>query len=451
LAGIPWKILLRNCMAKRRGSKTITKKHIARVEREQRQKRIIMISSIVVLVIVVILIGYGIIEQVIIKPNQPVAVVGEDKITTVDFENRVKFERRQLVQQYLSTYQNMELFGEDENSQAFFQQTLNQIQFQLDPETLGQEVLNSMVDDTLIRQESASLGIIVTDEEVDKYLEEAFGYYTEGQPPTQTPIPTTPPTSTLSPTQLALIPPTSTPTASPVLTSTSVTPDITVTPSEILESDTTDPDSSQTSLPTATPFTYEAYQELKKEVITSFEEDIDLGERGLREILLNELYRQKVKDEIMAGFICELDQVWARHILVEDEATAQEILVKIDSGENFADLAAQYSTDDSNKDSGGDLGWFGTERMVPEFEKVAFNLSVGEISEPVETQFGWHIIQSLGHEVRPLSAYECDQLIEKEFTTWLEQQSIITTIETFDLWRERVPTEPSIPPNLSQF
>ncbi|MCJ7658287.1 MAG: SurA N-terminal domain-containing protein, partial [Anaerolineales bacterium] len=101
-------------MAKRRGSKTVTKKHIARIEREQRQKRIVLISSIVVLVIVVILIGYGIIEQVIIEPNQPVAVVGEDKITTVDFENRVKFERRQLVQQYLSTFQNMELFGEDE-------------------------------------------------------------------------------------------------------------------------------------------------------------------------------------------------------------------------------------------------------------------------------------------------------------------------------------------------
>ena len=438
-------------MVKRRGSKTITKKHLARVEREQRQRRIIMISSIVILGIVVILVGYGIIEQVILEPNQPVAVVGEDKITTVDFQNRVKFERRQLVQQYLSTYQNMQLFGDDENAQAYFQQTLNQIQFQLDPETLGQEILNLMVDDTLIRQESAGLGILVTDEEVDKYLEEAFGYYAEGQPPTQTPIPTTPPTSTLSPTQLALIPSTSTPTATPVLTATIATPDITATPPENIESDTTDPDSSPTASPTATPFTYEAYQELYKEVITSFEEDIDLSEKEVRAILVNELYRQKVRDTILADFICELDQVWARHILVEDEATALEVLEKIEAGDEFADLAAQYSIDDSNKDSGGDLGWFGTDRMVPEFEKVAFNLPVGEISEPLETQFGWHIIQSLGHEVRSLSAYECDQLKEKEFTTWLEQQSIITPIETFDNWRERVPTEPSIPANISQF
>ena len=96
-------------MAKRRGVKIVTKKHLARVEREQRQKRIIMGSSIVILIIVVGLIGYGIIEQVILEPNKPVAIVGEDKITTEEFENRVKFERRQLVQQYLSTYQNMML------------------------------------------------------------------------------------------------------------------------------------------------------------------------------------------------------------------------------------------------------------------------------------------------------------------------------------------------------
>jgi len=438
-------------MAKRRGPKIVTKKHLAREEREQRQRRIIMISSIVILVIVVILIGYGIIEQVVIEPNQPVAVVGEDKITTVDFENRVKFERRQLVQQYLSTYQNMQLFGDDENSQVFFQQTLNQIQFQLEPETLGQEILDFMVDDTLIRQESASLGILITDEEVDKYLEEALGYYKEGQPPTQTPTLTTPPTSTLSPTQLAIVQSTSTPTVTPVLTATSVTPNITATPPEIIGSDNTDPDSSPTAFPSATPFTYEAYQELYKEVITSFKDDINLGEKEFRAILVNELYRQKVRDIILADFICELDQVWARHILVEDEATAQEVLEKIEAGDDFAALAAQYSTDDSNKDSGGDLGWFGTNRMVMEFEKVAFNLSVGEISEPVETQFGWHIIQSLGHEVRSLPAYECDQLKENEFTTWLEQQRIITTIEIYEHWRERVPTEPSIPPNISQF
>ena len=218
-----------------------------------------------------------------------------------------------------------------------------------------------------------------------------------------------------------------------------------------VESDTSDQDANPTELPTATPFTYEAYKELYKDVLTSFNDDIGLSEKEVRAILIHELYRQKVRDTILVDFVCEQDQVWARHILVADQETAQEVLTKLETGEDFALLAAQYSTDESNKDSGGDLGWFGSGRMVPEFEKAAFNLGVGEISEPVETQFGFHIIQSLGHEIKALASFECDQLKEQEFTTWMEQQKIKTTIEMFDHWRDRVPTEPSIPPNISQF
>ncbi len=437
-------------MEKRRGSKTITKKHQARLEREQRQRRIILISSIIVLVLVVVLIGYGIVEQLIIEPNQPVAIVNEDDISAVDFQNRVKFERRQLVQQYLNTYQNMQLFGEDENTQAFFQQQLNQIQLQLEPISLGQQVIDTMVDDELIKQEAARMGIVVTEADVDKYLEEALGYFPEGEPPTPTPFPTTPPTSTLSPTQLALLPPTSTPTivVTPTITATaSLTVTATATP---LPSPTASTPVSETEVlePTATPFTFEAYQEIYKEVLTSFKDDINLNEKEFRAILMDQLYRQKMQEAILADFLCEQDQVWARHILVADEATAQEIIEKLNAGEDFATLAAEYSTDESNKDSGGDLGWFGSGRMVPEFEKVAFNLEVGAISEPVETQFGWHIIQSLGHEVRPLSAGECNQLQQEKFTTWLEQLRLTNNVEILDIWQDVVPTEPSIPTSI---
>jgi parvulin-like peptidyl-prolyl isomerase len=242
------------------------------------------------------------------------------------------------------------------------------------------------------------------------------------------------------------LPPTSTPTATTIPTTT-----IGTSTPESPESDTSEQIPTLTEAPTVTPFSYEAYQELYTEVLASFEEDIGLSEKALHAILINELYRQKVKEVILADIICEQDQVWARHILVEDEETALEVLDKLEAGEDFAELAAQYSTDESNKDNGGDLSWFGTGRMVPEFEKIAFALNVGEISDPVETQFGWHIIQTLGHEVKALASFECDQMKEQEFTNWLEQQSIITAVETFDYWSERVPTEPSIPPNLSQF
>ncbi len=84
-------------------------------------------------------------------------------------------------------------------------------------------------------------------------------------------------------------------------------------------------------------------------------------------------------------------EVWARHILLETEAAALEVIRQFNAGTDFAKLARQHSTGPS-ADSGGDLGYFGREQMVPEFEKAAFALGVGEISAPVKSQFGWHVI-----------------------------------------------------------
>lgn len=83
----------------------------------------------------------------------------------------------------------------------------------------------------------------------------------------------------------------------------------------------------------------------------------------------------------------------ASHILVEDEKTANEIKEKLDNGEDFADLAKEYSKDTANAANGGNLGTFSRGQMVKEFEDAAFKLKEGEISEPIKTQFGYHIIK----------------------------------------------------------
>ncbi len=85
-------------------------------------------------------------------------------------------------------------------------------------------------------------------------------------------------------------------------------------------------------------------------------------------------------------------KVKARHILVKTEDIALEALYEVQHGKDFGEVAKARSTCPSGK-SGGDLGWFGRGQMVKEFETAAFALRPGEISRPIKTQFGWHIIK----------------------------------------------------------
>jgi parvulin-like peptidyl-prolyl isomerase len=88
------------------------------------------------------------------------------------------------------------------------------------------------------------------------------------------------------------------------------------------------------------------------------------------------------------------NKVHCAHILVEKLGLAQELKTKIAKGESFANLAKQYSIDVSKK-RGGDLGYFSRGMMVPEFEKAAFSLEKGQVSDIVKTQFGYHVIKRL--------------------------------------------------------
>ncbi|WP_306132559.1 peptidylprolyl isomerase [Roseivivax marinus] len=115
----------------------------------------------------------------------------------------------------------------------------------------------------------------------------------------------------------------------------------------------------------------------------------------------------------------------AAHILVETEAEAQEVISALDDGTEFAELARERSTGPSGPD-GGDLGWFGQGQMVAPFEEAVAELEPGEVSDPVETQFGWHVIRL--NETREQEAPALDEVREQIAQT-LQQQAVQSRIE----------------------
>jgi parvulin-like peptidyl-prolyl isomerase len=429
-------------MAKKKEQQKIylsSKKHIARKEKERREIRAIIFATIAVVVITIVLVSIPLIRQYFIFPRQPVASVNQENISTQDWQTQTKFYRYNIIKRIENSLQLAQLFGNNPSYAASITGQIQSLVGQLDPTTAGKATLDQMIDDELIRQEAEQRGITVTDEEIEQGIQEAFGYYANGTPtPTVTLEPKA--TSTLTPLQMTLIPPTSTPTqtSTPDASNPTNTPTATFAPTSI---------PSPTASPT--PYTFEEYQKNSQDIISTISQTYGITEdelkEGIRYAIKAQLLREKLQEEMLSDVSCTEKQVWARHILVEDEQTAQEISKKLSEGEDFCTLAAEYSIDTSNKDNCGDLGWFSLGTMVKEFEEAAFELQTGEISEPIQTQFGYHIIQSLGKENRQLTPSQCDQKKEKAFNDWLSGARTLADIEIFDYWKERVPVEPTIP------
>ena len=125
----------------------------------------------------------------------------------------------------------------------------------------------------------------------------------------------------------------------------------------------------------------------------------DAGKASLTEDAERKVYDEAVKQ------VKNEEEVHARHILVPTEDEAKAILAQLKGGADFATLAKEKSKDPGAAE-GGDLGYFTKEQMVPEFAEVAFKLGKGELSDPVKTQFGWHIIKVEDKRIRPTPTFE---------------------------------------------
>ena len=144
-----------------------------------------------------------------------------------------------------------------------------------------------------------------------------------------------------------------------------------------------------------------------------------LIEENLTDEAIQEAYDAKYADFEGA------DEFNASHILVETEEKANELKEQLDGGADFAELAKEHSTGPSGP-NGGELGWFGPGQMVPEFEAAVIALEKGQVSAPVQTQFGWHVVTL--NDKRKTEAPELDQ-VRAELTQTLQQGVIQAQID----------------------
>ncbi|AXO91868.1 peptidylprolyl isomerase PrsA [Bacillus cereus] len=141
------------------------------------------------------------------------------------------------------------------------------------------------------------------------------------------------------------------------------------------------------------------YDEMKKQYGDQF--DTLLKQQGIKEETLKTGVRaQLAQEKAIEKTITDKElkenykpEIKASHILVKDEATAKKVKEELGQGKSFEELAKQYSEDTGSKEKGGDLGFFGPGKMVKEFEDAAYKLKKDEVSEPVKSQFGYHIIK----------------------------------------------------------
>jgi peptidyl-prolyl cis-trans isomerase D len=403
-----------------RRSRQETRKQQIRRAREERQQRMLYLALGGVAVLILVVLGFGYYRENVAKFDGPIAKVNGGSFSVRDYQKRLRYDSGSLVSQLNQIQQNLATVNNDPTL-SFLKSSLEQQQSQLAQEmvSLPRTTLETMIDDELVRQEATRRNIVVTQDEVDQLVEQDFGYARPTATPTAGPSPTATATGTATLTRTPTRPPAITPTPTQTLTPTTPAPTPTVGPTE-------------TPYPTSTPMTYQGFLDQKKKVLDSFQKNAGISEADFRKVIEVQILRRKLQDQLAALVPTTAEQVNVRHILVKTFDEAQQVEDRLKKGEDFAKIAAEVSLDTSNKDEGGDLGWIARGATVKEFEDAAFELSVNQISQPVTTTYGVHVIQSLGHEQnRELDSSALSLKQNQALSDWISSQRLQAKIERY--------------------
>ncbi|MBI2755304.1 MAG: peptidylprolyl isomerase [Chloroflexi bacterium] len=340
----------------------------SRWQRDQQQTRLLLVLFGTLGTMLVLILAGGLYVDNVVQANDVVAQVGAERITTTQLVNEMRPSAAAIDAQ-------IRQLGAANRSAA--------AQGEQQKRSLPDDALNQLIQTQLITQEAQRRGIVVSDADVEALMRQNVAEFDAFSNPQATPTPEA--------TAVEGAAPTPSPTAEP-------SPSAPATP---------------TPVPTLEASAYTA----------AFQKA--LAQTGLSEARYRDLVRRQALQERVSKAIGEevpdtQEQVRARQILLADQDTANRVLAQLRAGADFAQLAAQVSTDPGTKDKGGDLGWFPRGQMNSQFEDAAFSLQPGQISDVVQSPSGYHIIQLLERDpARPVPADQLDVLRTRAFSTWL--------------------------------
>lgn len=396
---------------KKRAPKELTRKQRSRLERESRTERFLIWGVIAVGALIVGVLTYGFVVERVIKAREAVAVVGDVPITTTEFQARVRLARMQIQTelQYWREQQQV-LDPTDTDVQPFLeyiQGNIRDLQGRLSPMnalTIGEQALDQLTQEELVRQEAERRGIIVAPEELQQQIEQFFGY--DRDPATPTPEPTV--TFPLVSTDVLTSAPTPTP------------------------------------LPTPTPITEQAFRERYDDYLQSLKSQ-GISEKQYRSWVESSLLVDRLREQLEAEVSPTADQVKLRYLLVDGEERGNELAARLDAGEDFQALVDELEEDEESIGFGTELDWLPRSmlelRLDAELADLAFELEVGEHSQPVLGEDGtlYTIIQVAGREMREVDDAMRGSMGDAAFQEWLEAQQVLVERREYE---DRVPTEP---------
>ena len=424
-------------------------RRVSRREREDQQRRILYVAMATVAVLVVTLLAGGALWEFVIQPRQVLASVNGVDITRGDYWKLRRFSLGTQISQY-------QFFSAQNPQYATLIQQLQEDLRNVKTAPADPDTVQGMIDDLIVQQNIGDLGLQITETDIQNYVADNFA-------PGLVNTPT--PTTTVNPTVRAWATETAsaalaTATAQAASTPRAATPG---TPGATPGTPAATPATPQATpgtpgTPEGTP-TATATVDREQALATAtagyarYLDDLDEAvgmsrDDYVRLVARPQIARQKVTDHLTAAIKDVQPQARAVHILLATKEGADQARQQIlqDPG-SFASVALQQSTDTSTNQTGGDLGWFPRGVLVPEFEEVAFTIPLNQVSEPVQTKFGWHLIKVIERaDDRPVTEGTLQSLKDGAFQKWLDGQKVDANVNTTIEVTPTPATEPFAPP-----